>query len=94
MGPAAFVCDETAAWVVAEAETEEDDVPEGEIVIAEVLVTVTTGAEDWPVDDAWLGNPFEGVVVGDGDEGVVDVITRGDVAVADVPEEAPFMIVN
>lgn len=54
-----------------------------------MLVTVTTGAEDCPA-----GDPLEGVVVEDDDEGVVGVTAGGDVAVVDVPDEAPFVIVN
>lgn len=98
MDPAAFVCvDEAAAWGATEADAEEDageDVPEAETVIAEVLVTVTTGAEDCPAGDAELGDPLEGVVVEDDDEGVVGVTAGGDVAVVGVPDEAPFVIVN
>lgn len=95
MDPAAFVCvDEAAAWGATEADVEEDageDVPEAETVIAEVLVTVTTGTEDCPAGEAELGDPLEDV---DDDEGVVGVTAGGDVAVVGVPDEAPFVIVN
>lgn len=41
-----------------------------------------------------MGDPLEGVVVEDDDEGVVGVTAGGDVAVVGVPDEAPFVIVN
>lgn len=101
MDPAAFVCvDEAAAWGGTEEDAEDagdgarEDAPAADVVTVEVLVTVTTGTEDCPAGDAELGDPLEGVVVGDEDEGVVGVTAGGDVAVVDVPDEAPFVIVN